>query len=80
MDLERKDALMHWGGGGGGRTAREERFVKVIQHPWHAASGTFMYGDVYANGAADECWAAQLTGLPRDSYCLVESPPPPRGA
>src|SRR6266436_10080110 len=73
MDLTRT-AYGTWSGGRYmhfGDPLDEERFVKVIQHAWHSGIRTFMTADVYGNGAADEMLGRALTGLPRDSYCLV---------
>jgi aryl-alcohol dehydrogenase-like predicted oxidoreductase len=54
-----------------GEPLPEERFLKVIQHAYQRGIRTFMTADVYGNGAADEMLGRALTGLPRDSYCLV---------
>ena len=52
-------------------TNSEERYISVIQHAYKPGIRTFMTADVYGNGAADEIMGRALTGLPRDSYCLV---------
>ncbi|HXC98141.1 MAG TPA: aldo/keto reductase [Verrucomicrobiae bacterium] len=73
MDLTRT-AYGTWSGGRYmhfGEPLTEERFVKVIQHAWQRGVRTFMTADVYGNGAADEMLGRALTGLPRESYCLV---------
>ena len=54
-----------------GEPLSEERFINVIQHAWRQGIRTFMTADVYGNGAADEMLGRALTGLPRNSYCLV---------
>lgn len=54
-----------------GEPLPEERFLQVIQHAYQRGIRTFMTADVYGNGAADEMLGRALTGLPRDSYCLV---------
>jgi len=73
MDLTRT-AYGTWSGGRFmhfGEPLSEERFINVIQHAWRQGIRTFMTADVYGSGAADEMLGRALTGLPRDSYCLV---------
>jgi aryl-alcohol dehydrogenase-like predicted oxidoreductase len=73
MDLTRT-AYGTWSGGRFmhfGEPLPEERFLQVIQHAYQRGIRTFMTADVYGNGAADEMLGRALTGLPRDSYCLV---------
>jgi aryl-alcohol dehydrogenase-like predicted oxidoreductase len=73
MDLTRT-AYGTWSGGRYmhfGEPLGEERFLSVIQHAWRQGIRTFMTADVYGNGAADEMLGRALTGMPRDSYCLV---------
>jgi aryl-alcohol dehydrogenase-like predicted oxidoreductase len=73
MDLTRT-AYGTWNGGRYmhfGEPLSEERFIKTIQLAWQKGIRTFMTADVYGAGAADEMLGRALTGLPRDSYCLV---------
>jgi aryl-alcohol dehydrogenase-like predicted oxidoreductase len=73
MDLTRT-AYGTWSGGRYmhfGEPLSEERFVRVIQHAWQQGIRTFMTADVYGSGGADEMLGRALTGLPRESYCLV---------
>lgn len=73
MDVTRT-AFGTWSGGRYmhfGEPLTEERFVKVIQHAYQRGVRTFMTADVYGAGAADEMLGRALSGLPRDSYCLV---------
>jgi aryl-alcohol dehydrogenase-like predicted oxidoreductase len=73
MDVTRT-AYGTWSGGRFmhfGEPLSEERFISVIQHAYKSGIRTFMTADVYGNGAADEMLGRALSGLPRDSYCLV---------
>src|SRR5882672_10890100 len=73
MDLTRT-AYGTWSGGRFmhfGEPLSEEGFLQVIQHAYQRGIRTFMTADVYGSGAADEMLGRALTGLPRDSYCLV---------
>ena len=73
MDLTRT-AFGTWSGGRFmhfGEPLSEERFINVIQHASRQGIRSFMTADVYGNGAADEMLGSALTGLPRNSYCLV---------
>jgi len=54
-----------------GEALSEERFLKVIHHAYERGIRTFMTADVYGNGAADEMLGRALTGMKRDTYCLV---------
>jgi aryl-alcohol dehydrogenase-like predicted oxidoreductase len=73
MDLTRT-AYGTWNGGRYmhfGEPLSEERYISVIQHAYKQGIRTFITADVYGTGAADEMLGKALTGLPRDSYCLV---------
>jgi aryl-alcohol dehydrogenase-like predicted oxidoreductase len=73
MDLTRT-AYGTWSGGRFmhfGEPLNEERFINTIQLAWQKGIRTFMTADVYGAGAADEMLGRALTGMPRDSYCLV---------
>lgn len=54
-----------------GEPLEDERFLGVIRHAYAKGIRTFMTADVYGNGQGDEMVARGLTGLPRESYCLV---------
>lgn len=73
MDITRT-AYGTWNGGRFmhfGEPLSDERFISVLQHAYQSGIRTFMTSDVYGNGAADEMLGRALSGLPRDSYCLV---------
>src|SRR6266404_7059925 len=73
MDLTRT-AYGTWSGGRYlhfGGPLSEERFLKVIQHAYRGGIRSFLTADVYGNGVADEMLGRALTGLPRETYCLV---------
>ena len=73
MDLTRT-AYGMWSGGRYmhfGEPLNEDRFLRVIQRAWERGIRTFMTADVYGHGAADEVLGRALSGVPRDSYCLV---------
>jgi aryl-alcohol dehydrogenase-like predicted oxidoreductase len=73
MDLTRT-AYGIWSGGRFmhfGEPLSDERFLGVIRHAYDQGIRTFMTADVYGNGAADEMIGRALSGLPRESYCLV---------
>lgn len=54
-----------------GEPLDDHRFIGAIRHAYDQGIRTFMTADVYGNGAADEMLGRALTGVPRDSYCLV---------
>jgi aryl-alcohol dehydrogenase-like predicted oxidoreductase len=54
-----------------GETLPEERFMGCITAAYQAGVRTFVTADVYGNGKADELLGAALSGVPRDTYCLV---------
>ena len=73
MDLTRT-AYGTWNGGRYmhyGEPLPDERWISVVQHAYRAGVRTFMTADVYGNGAADEMLGRAISGLPRESYCLV---------
>lgn len=73
MDLTRT-AYGTWNGGRFmhfGEPLDDERFLSCIRLAYEKGIRTFMTSDVYGNGAADEMLGRALSGLPRDSYCLV---------
>jgi aryl-alcohol dehydrogenase-like predicted oxidoreductase len=73
MELTRT-AYGTWSGGRYmhfGETLGESRFVDLIGHAFEKGIRTFMTADVYGTGQADEMLGRALTGVPRQSYCLV---------
>jgi aryl-alcohol dehydrogenase-like predicted oxidoreductase len=73
MDLTRT-AYGTWSGGRFmhfGEPLPEDRFINLIRHAYERGIRTFLTADVYGNGAADQMLGRALTGLPRDTYCLV---------
>jgi aryl-alcohol dehydrogenase-like predicted oxidoreductase len=73
MDLTRT-AYGIWSGGRYmhfGQPLSEDRFLRVLQRAWERGIRTFMTADVYGHGAADEMLGRALSGVSRDSYCLV---------
>lgn len=73
MDLTRT-AYGTWNGGRFmhfGEPLDDARFLSAIRHAYQAGIRTFMTADVYGNGAADTMLGEALSGVPRESYCLV---------
>ncbi len=54
-----------------GEALADDRWISVVRHAYDRGIRTFMTADVYGNGLADELLARALSGLPRESYCLV---------
>lgn len=54
-----------------GEPVDDARFDACIRHAYEKGIRTFMTADVYGNGAADEAIGRALSGIPRDTYCLV---------
>ena len=54
-----------------GETLSEERYVECIRIAYEAGIRTFLTSDVYGNGKADELLGEALSGVDRESYCLV---------
>ncbi|HWD20961.1 MAG TPA: aldo/keto reductase [Verrucomicrobiae bacterium] len=73
MDVS-KTAFGAWNGGrfmNYGEALSDERWIGVARLAYERGIRTFLTADVYGAGAADELLARALSGLPRDSYCLV---------
>src|SRR5437899_410767 len=73
MDLTRT-AYGTWSGGRYmhfGEALPEDRFISVIQRAYEKGIRTFMTADVYGNGQADEMLGRALSGVARETYCLV---------
>jgi aryl-alcohol dehydrogenase-like predicted oxidoreductase len=49
----------------------EARYEACIRRAYDRGIRTFITADVYGNGGADEAIGRALTGVPRDTYCLV---------
>ena len=54
-----------------GEPLDDDRFLKVIRHAYDQGIRTFLTADVYGNGQADEMLGRALSGVRRDTYCLV---------
>jgi len=54
-----------------GQDIGEERLKGLIRKAHELGIRTFMTADVYGEGEADRILGEALSGLPRDSYCLV---------
>ncbi len=73
MNLTRT-AFGTWNGGRFmhfGEPLDEDRFAALIRRAYERGIRTFMTADTYGSGAADEALGRALSGLPRESYCLV---------
>jgi len=73
MNLTRT-AFGTWNGGrfmNFGVPLEEAHFAELIRRAYEKGVRTFMTADVYGSGAADEAIGRALTGIPRDTYCLV---------
>jgi len=73
MDLTRT-AFGTWNGGRFmhfGEAVDEARFASLIVRAYERGIRTFMTADAYGSGAADEALGAALSGVPRESYCLI---------
>src|SRR5678815_4254083 len=73
MDLTRT-AYGMWNGGRYmhyGEPLDDDRFLATIRTAYDHGIRTFVTADVYGTGAADQMIGRALSGLPRDSYCLV---------
>ena len=55
-----------------GEPVDDARFEACIRRAYEKGIRTFMTADVYGNGEADEALGRALSGVPRDSYCLVQ--------
>ncbi len=49
----------------------DELYIELIRSAYEAGLRTFITADVYGAGEADELLGRALTGLPRESYCVV---------
>jgi len=54
-----------------GESLPDERWIGLARRAYDSGVRTFITADVYGTGAADELLARALSGLPRESYCLV---------
>ena len=73
MDVTRT-AFGTWNGGRFmhyGQPLDDERWIRTVRHAHERGVRTFLTADVYGNGQADALLGRALSGLPRDSYCLI---------
>lgn len=73
MELTRT-AYGTWSGGRYmhfGEALSEDRYLGCIRRAYEKGIRTFMTADVYSLGEADTMLGRALTGIPRDSYCLI---------
>jgi len=73
MDLT-KTAFGTWSGGRFmhyGQPLNEERWIDLARLAHSKGTRTFLTADVYGNGQADALLGRALSGLPRESYCLI---------
>ena len=54
-----------------GEPLEEDRLLALVRRAYDQGLRTFMTGDVYGCGQADEMMGRALEGLPRHSYCLA---------
>lgn len=54
-----------------GEALDDQRFIDAIRLAYDSGIRSFVTGDVYGNGRADEFIGKALAGIPRDSYCLA---------
>ena len=54
-----------------GEVIGEERMQKLIRRAYDQGVRTFMTADTYGKGAADDMMGRALSGIQRDTYCLV---------
>lgn len=73
MDVTRT-AFGTWNGGrfmNYGQPLDDERWIRTVHHAHQSGIRTFLTADVYGSGQADALLGRALTGLARDSYCLI---------
>lgn len=54
-----------------GEVIEEERMHKLIRRAYDRGVRTFMTADTYGKGAADDMMGRALSGIKRDTYCLI---------
>lgn len=63
-----------WNGGrfmNYGQALDDAQWVAMVRHAWDRGVRTFLTADVYGSGQADSLLGQALSGVPRESYCLV---------
>jgi aryl-alcohol dehydrogenase-like predicted oxidoreductase len=73
MDITRT-AFGTWNGGRFlkfGQPLGDERWISLVRQAWDRGVRTFLTADAYGAGEADRLLGQALSGVPRDSYCLV---------
>jgi aryl-alcohol dehydrogenase-like predicted oxidoreductase len=63
-----------WNGGrfmNYGKPLDDAQWIATVRHAWDRGIRTFLTADVYGAGQADSLLGQALSGVPRDSYCLV---------
>jgi len=73
MDITRA-AFGTWNGGrfmNYGQPLDPEHWMALVRHAWDRGVRTFLTADVYGAGEADSLLGQALSGIPRDTYCLV---------
>ena len=63
-----------WNGGrfmNYGQPLDDAQWIATVRHAWDRGIRTFLTADVYGVGQADSLLGQALSGVPRDSYCLV---------
>lgn len=73
MDIT-QTAFGTWNGGrfmNYGQPLDPDRWIALVRQAWERGVRTFLTADVYGGGEADSLLGQALSGVPRDSYCLV---------
>ena len=63
-----------WNGGrfmNYGQPLDDGQWIAMVRQAWDRGIRTFLTADVYGSGQADSLLGQALSGVPRDSYCLV---------
>lgn len=63
-----------WNGGrfmNYGQPLDDAQWIALVRHAWDRGIRTFLTADVYGSGQADSLLGQALSGVPRESYCLV---------
>jgi aryl-alcohol dehydrogenase-like predicted oxidoreductase len=63
-----------WNGGrfmNYGQPLDDAQWIATVRRAWEQGIRTFLTADVYGSGQADSLLGQALSGVPRDTYCLV---------
>ena len=63
-----------WNGGrfmNYGQALDDAQWILLVRHAWDRGIRTFLTADVYGSGQADSLLGQALSGVPRESYCIV---------